>query len=86
MKRAKATGPRDYAMPDYFLADQLYRMGLNDEALAYADSALVIDSMAITAWQVRAGIHQEQRDSLGMAVDLDYLRRLAPQILKPGSR
>ncbi|GAB4322021.1 MAG: hypothetical protein Kow0074_13260 [Candidatus Zixiibacteriota bacterium] len=81
MKQVKAEGPGDYAMPDYFLADQYYRIGEYETALAYTDSALALDSLAITAWQLRGMIHQGLRDTTGLRLDYQYIRQYAPQIL-----
>ncbi|MBD3297798.1 MAG: hypothetical protein GF341_04005 [candidate division Zixibacteria bacterium] len=82
MKEVKAEGPGDYAMPDYFIADQLYRLGEYYDALAYTDSALAIDSLAITAWQTRGMIHQMLRDTTALMIDVEYIQRYAPQLLE----
>ena len=82
MSRAKHEGPGDYAMPDYFLADQYYRMQEYDRALAHTDSALAIDSFTVSAWQVRGMICSQQGDTAGVQQAVDYLSRIAPQVLR----
>lgn len=82
MERVKRQGPGDYAMPDYFLADLLYRSGDYDQALAHADSALAIDSFAVTAWQVRGMICGERGDTAAVQKVVNYLTKLAPQVMR----
>jgi len=79
--KVKRDGPGDFATPDQFIADVLYRHGDPDRALAYTDSAIAIDSFAITAWHIRASIATQRQDSVLYDQALRHITRLAPWLL-----
>jgi hypothetical protein len=77
----KRYGPGDFATPDQFIADILFRNGAPDRALAYTDSAIAIDSFSITAWHIRASIASQRQDSTLYEEAVRNIARIAPWLL-----
>lgn len=86
MSRIKHDGPGDFCVPDHFLADQWYREGKYDVAMAYCDSAIAIDSFSVVAWQLKGSIDQIKGDTLGLMGAIDHMSRIAPWLVAPGGR
>ncbi|MEW5701196.1 MAG: hypothetical protein AB1792_03095 [Candidatus Zixiibacteriota bacterium] len=83
MQKLKALGIHDYSVPDAFIAERHYDAGRLEVALAYADSALAIDSMSISALLVRGAALHQLGDTVAAEVAWNRIRRLAPW-LAPG--
>jgi hypothetical protein len=82
MSRIKREGPGDFCVPDHFLADQWYREGKYNLAMAYADSAIAIDSFSVVAWQLKGSMDQLLGDTLGLLAAINHMRRIAPWLVR----
>ena len=81
MSRIKRDGPGDFCVPDHFLADQWYRAGRYDVAMAYCDSAIAMDSFSVVAWQLKGTMYQLLGDTLGLAGAVQHMSKIAPWLV-----
>jgi hypothetical protein len=81
MSRIKREGPGDFCVPDHFLADQWYREGKYNVAMAYADSAIATDSFSVVAWQLKGSMYQLLGDTLGLRGAVNHMSRIAPWLV-----
>jgi len=74
-------GPKDFPLPNMFMADLMRKQGHYETALKYADAAVAIDSFAVMAWWEKAAIYNAQSDTTRLQETVNHLNRLAPWLV-----
>jgi hypothetical protein len=74
-------GPKDFPLPNMFMADLARKQGHYETALKYADAAVAVDSFAVMAWWEKAAIYSAQNDTTRLQQAVSHLSRLAPWLI-----
>jgi len=80
--RMKQNGPGDYDMPFNWMSVAYLRMGKPEQALVYADSALALNPISVSALTAKFDAYLALGDSASLVQVTDAIGRICPWLIK----